>query len=186
MSLMALEQKVYLVGFSGSGKSHLAPLLARRLKVSHHDTDAMIEQQCGGAISELFATRGEKYFRKLEAAFIEQLAGDAQPGVVALGGGALVDSNNRRRIQASGIVIYLSCSMNVLYRRLRAASDRPLLVGHQKRGETQVQAIKRQIRQLLEDRKPVYRQADIIVSTSQCTPVKTVDKICERIKQHYG
>jgi shikimate kinase len=184
--MMAMEGKVYLIGFSGSGKSHLAPLLAHRLRIPHHDTDAMIEQHSGVSISQLFATQGEKHFRNLEAAQIERLANDPNPAVVALGGGALMDPTVRRLVQASGIVIYLSCSVEGLYRRLREKHDRPLLATKPKLGETPVQATKRHIRELLNKRRAVYRQADITVSTSRRTPTETVDRICERIKQHYA
>ncbi len=186
MNLMPMGQKVYLVGFSGSGKSHLAPMLARRLRITCYDTDALIEKQTGVTINELFANRGEKQFRHLEAALIEHIASDRRPGAVALGGGAMVTAINRRRVQATGIVVYLSCSFEVLYRRLRATGDRPLLAARRKAGETQVQAVKRRIRQLLDDRRPVYRQADIVVSTSHRTPTETVNEICNRMKLHYA
>jgi shikimate kinase len=117
---------VYLTGFMGSGKSTVGPLVAARLGVPFADLDARIEAVAGQPIPALFADEGEAGFRAREAAALRGTAGFG--GVVALGGGALVDDANRAWAKAHGCVVYLRASPTALAARLAAtAAGRPLL-----------------------------------------------------------
>jgi len=177
---------VYLTGFSGCGKSYLAPLVARRLKLPFSDTDAMIERRKRMTIADLFASEGERLFRNLEADVIAELSASPGPKVVALGGGAMMSPANRRRIARSGIVVYLSCSVRELYRRLKDKTDRPLLNATPRSGETKRQAGLRVIKDLIDKRQKMYQTADLKVSTTNRTPAQTATLICRKVRSYHA
>ncbi len=181
---MARSTIVFLIGFSGCGKSTIGPQLARRLKAGFYDTDAMIEQRMARKITEIFRDDGEATFRALESETIRQLVSRSQRKVIALGGGAFSHRTNRALIKKSGMVVYLSCPVRELYRRLRHLSDRPLLDSRPAAGETMRQAKLRRIANLLENRKDAYRQAHIRVSTADKTVAECVAQVYLKVKQY--
>jgi len=184
MSITA-DQTVFLVGFSGSGKSTVGTSLAHRLNRTFVDTDSVIEQTEGCSIAEIFRCSGEWRFRQLEADVIAGLGGRRQPAqVVALGGGAFASRANRTEIMSNGLVVYLSCSVREIYRRLRDKEDRPLMNVQSKVGETARQARLRIIRTLLEKRKPGYRLAHMSCSTTGKTVEQVVNEIMWRIRNN--
>ncbi len=182
---MARQEIIFLIGFSGSGKSTIGPKLARRLKASFHDTDTIIEARFGKSIRLVFAEDGEKAFRKAETEVIENLIRTTSGGaVVALGGGAFQSAANRRLVRPAGVCVYLSCSARELYRRLRSKSDRPLLHGLQ-RGATDRCAMMAKMKELLNARRGTYETADITVSTSTRTVTEVVSMITGKLgKRH--
>src|SRR5271156_3117090 len=104
---------LYLVGFMGSGKTTIGRHLAHRLGWSFFDLDHEIEVAEKTTIAELFDTRGEPEFRRIEAAMLRQHVHwieHGRPAVLALGGGAFVDASNRDLIMENGIAIWLDCS----------------------------------------------------------------------------
>ena len=178
-----LPKNLFLIGFSGSGKSTIGPLLARRLKAKFFDTDTMIENETGSKISELFRRDGEARFRKLERQTIKTvLQSRTKHKVIALGGGAFANSSNRALIMKSGVVVYLSCPVLELYRRLRLNSDRPLLNVRPAHGETMRQAKLRKIRTLLNQRKNSYGRAHIKVSTANKTTRECVSEVYRKVR----
>ncbi|MFH1374977.1 MAG: shikimate kinase [bacterium] len=187
MSSFANRRKcVFLIGFSGSGKSTLGPLLARRLKLSFHDTDALIEHRSGKNVDRIFTEDREVVFRRLEEEVISNLLTSGQSRmVIALGGGAFACERNRRRIQENGVVVYLGCSTRELYRRLAGQGERPLLRVQPRKGETLRQARLRRIKRLRQQRRAVYAMADIKVSTTDRTVSQTVQLLDKRIRTWY-
>ena len=181
---MAKSTTVFLIGFSGCGKSTIGPQLARRLKARFYDTDAMIEQQTVRKINEIFRDHGEAAFRALESETIRRLVSRSQRKVIALGGGAFSNRTNRVLIKKSGVAVYLSCPVRELYRRLRHLSDRPLLDGRPAAGETMRQAKLRRIANLLENRKDAYRQAHLRVSTADKTVAECVAQVYRKVMQY--
>ena len=135
----------------GSGKSTLAPLLATRLGRPWVDSDDEIARRAGCSISELFAARGEAHFRSLERALVSEL--ESGDGVVALGGGAMVQPGMSERLLQSGTVVYLQARPEVLLERVGDEDSRPLL-----RNLTSEERLER-IRALLKERELVYAQA---------------------------
>ncbi len=178
---------VFLIGFSGCGKSTVGPILAKRMRAEFYDTDEMIERYAGKPIAEIFAAEGELSFRAMESDIIRQLAGNAtRSRVIALGGGAFENRENRDLILACGCIVYLQTAIPVILKRLGDDRSRPLLKGRPKRGETDVQAVERIIRSMLEKRKKNYRQAHITISTSRRDPLEVVTEITARLDRHYG
>ncbi len=181
---------VFLIGFSGSGKSTVGPMLAGRLRAAFIDTDSRIEKKCGMSVTELFLRQGEKSFREMESQIMRQIAEqfrkDPAPHVVALGGGAFQSAHNRRLIQDSGLVVHLQCSVREIYKRMRFAQDRPLLQATPGRGETRRQAAIRRITTLLNRRIPNYHRADFTVSTTAKTPHEVASIIVQKLRRRYA
>jgi len=120
---------IFLYGPPVSGKSTLGLRLAQRLNLAFNDLDALIASRAGKTIPELFADEGQDGFRRKESAMLaEVLAG--MPGVVSLGGGALLDLENRALVETAGPVLCLNAPYDILSARSRrAAGSRPLLAG---------------------------------------------------------
>lgn len=176
-------KSIYLVGFSGSGKSTIGPMLARKLRCKYFDTDEIIEKLSGKSIAQIFDSRGEERFRKYETEVIKGLIQkQVQEKVVALGGGAFELMRNRKIIADDGFIIYLSCPIRILQRRLLKTTDRPLLAGKELTGALMYQKIRR----IVLKRKPNYQKADLRLSTGSETAGKTTNLISDAIKNLHG
>ncbi len=181
------KKHIFLIGFSGSGKSTLGPLLARRLAVEFYDADTLVAQQAGKAIETIFSDDGERVFRRLETQVINRLANRNRPTmVIALGAGALERSKNRNVVKRNGVVVYLSCSVREIYKRLKQNTNRPLLRVSPAEGETPRQARLRRIRDLLGRRKKTYAQADVIISTTNKSLRETVRQLYAKVQSCYA
>lgn len=174
-----IKRHVYLVGFSGSGKSTIGPLLASRMKRPFGDSDAAIVRSSQMSIAKIFSERGEPAFRRLESKVILELSGHKVSTVVALGGGALLSRANRTIVFKTGVVVYLRCSKRELHRRLKPQTDRPLLRG-------QTLKLEHQIDKLLTLRERGYKMADVTVSTTARTPHRVAGEIAAALKRKYG
>jgi 3-dehydroquinate synthase len=119
---------ISLYGPPGSGKSRLGRELAQRLGLPFWDADDEIQQGAGISIPEIFSSQGESGFRRLEKAVLSHIL-DHSEGVIALGGGALLDPENRKNAETAGPVICLEAPLEILLERLRLSDQaRPLLV----------------------------------------------------------
>lgn len=177
---------IWLVGFSGSGKSTIGPKLAQLMNRPFFDTDAMIERLERRTIATVFSQKGERYFRYRESEVIASLARRKQPAVIAVGGGAFQSPANRKQVQAIGQSVYLKISASAVHRRLSATSDRPLLQVKPKRGETLRQARMRIITTLLSKRTRNYEKSDMTVSVSSGTPYQIAKRIVAKVRLHNG
>jgi shikimate kinase len=120
---------LYLLGFMASGKSTIGRRLADRLGWSFFDTDHEIEAAEKIAIAQIFDTRGEAEFRRIESEILGQhvaLIERGRPAVVALGGGAFLAPRNRELLAANGVTIWLDCPLATVERRVAETSHRPL------------------------------------------------------------
>lgn len=148
-----------LVGLMGAGKTTVARRCADRLGRSVVDTDELVEAALGASVAEIFARDGEATFRELERRAVEDACASPEPAVVACGGGAVLDGENRRRMREAGLVVWLDAPPEVLAARVEGAGDRPLLTG----GDP-VEALRR----LAELREPAYRAAaHAVVDTTE-------------------
>ena len=147
------RRSIVLIGLMGSGKTSTGRRLAQQLGLDFVDADAEIEAAAGMSITEIFAQHGETYFRDGERRVMARLLNEG-PRVLATGGGAFMNEETRARIAASGISIWLKADLDVLWRRVRKRSHRPLLQS----GDPE-----RTLRHLLDQRYPVYARADITV-----------------------
>lgn len=182
-SFVTKKKHIFLIGFSGSGKSTLGSRMARRLGVKFYDTDMLIEQQCSKTIDKVFSDDGEAAFRRLESEVINELIYlNESRLVVALGAGAFEKRKNWNIVKRHGIVIYLSCSVREIYKRLKENTDRPLLRVSPAKGETQRQAVLNRIKDLLTQRRQTYAQADVMISTTNKSIDETVRQLHRRIQ----
>ena len=174
---------IFLTGFSTSGKTTLGKELAKKMNMKFIDTDDLIEKIEDRPISEIFKNRGERYFRAIECEIIKQVINTPGRKVVALGGGTYDSRANRTLIDANGTVIYLSCSISELYRRLKVKKDRPLLDFHGKRYPDRRSKLE-MISTLLSKRNGNYLKADYRVSTTSKSITLTIKQIIEKV--NYG
>ncbi|MER5871847.1 shikimate kinase [Streptomyces sp. NPDC002044] len=162
---------VVLVGPMGSGKSTVGALLAGRLGVPYRDTDADIVAAQGREISDLFVDEGEPYFRALEReAVAAAVAGHT--GVLALGGGAVLDAGTRELL-AGLPVAYLSMDVEEAVRRVGLGAARPLLAVNPRR----------QWRELMDARRPLYTEvARVVVATDDRTPEEVAQAVLDALE----
>jgi len=149
---------IALIGMPGSGKSSVGRQLARRLNWAFSDADAEVERQIGCSIRAYFEQHGEPAFRSVEQSVLADLL-ERDRLVLATGGGAVVREANRRLLTARAAVVYLRSTAEELMRRLRHDTHRPLL---------QVSDPMRKLRQLFEERDPLYREcARFVIETGR-------------------
>jgi len=160
-------RSVVLVGMMGAGKSSIGRRLAGRLAIPFADADLEIETAHRMSISDIFSTYGEPYFRAGETRVIARLL-ESGPQVLATGGGAFMNAETRAAIAAHGISIWLKAEFDVLMRRIRRRQDRPLLKTEDP-GET--------LRSLIDQRYPLYAQADLTIQSREVPHEKIVDEI---------
>ncbi|EEG78342.1 shikimate kinase [Dethiobacter alkaliphilus] len=119
-------KNLVLIGFMGTGKTEVGRLLADLLNRRFVDTDRRISEREGMSIPELFAARGEQYFRAAEKEVVAELA--SQKGlVVSTGGGVVLDGGNVEHLRLSGFVVWLDADVDTLSLRLQGDKTRPLL-----------------------------------------------------------
>jgi shikimate kinase len=155
----------------GSGKSTIGPLLAKELHYTFVDLDGEIARRQGMTIQEIFADKGETYFRQEETSALEEYAQQNRQ-IIALGGGALIRSENYIISRTTGILVYLAVTPEEIYRRISGKPGRPLLENN-KAKEDYI----KEIQQLMKKRMPGYRRAEIKVKTDARTPHDVVRRI---------
>ena len=163
------SRSIVLVGFMGAGKSTIGRLLARRLGLCFVETDAMISAREGKSIPEIFAERGEAYFRSLEGEVLALLA-EKRAHVIATGGGFPCQPGAMERLRALGTVVWLAADFDASYERASRVGGRPMLAGRS-REETAA---------LYRAREPHYRQAHLAIETTRTS----VDAVANRILRH--
>lgn len=120
---------IILIGFMGAGKTTIGKRLAETAGMRFADTDQLIEEQAGRAISDIFAREGETYFRDLETRLLYRLQEEEEPAVIAVGGGLPVREKNRELLRKLGTVVYLKAEVETLVNRLSGDTSRPKLQG---------------------------------------------------------
>lgn len=155
---MKSPNNIFLIGPMGAGKTTVGMQLAKHLGKRFLDSDSEIEERTGVKISLIFELEGEAGFRKREKAMIEELTGKDQL-VLATGGGAVLDADNRAFLMSRGFVIYLNVPIDILVERTSRNRNRPLL---------EVEDPRARIIEIMEQRESIYREmADMIVTTDE-------------------
>ncbi|HEY4921094.1 MAG TPA: shikimate kinase [Xanthobacteraceae bacterium] len=169
-------RSIVLVGMMGSGKSSIGRRLASRLGIAFVDADSEIELVADMTIAELFERHGEPYFRAGEARVIARLL-DQGPQVLATGGGAFMNSDTRAAVRLKGVSVWLKAELDVLLKRIKRRGDRPLL-------KTDDPAAT--LTTLIEQRYPVYAEADLTVASRDVPHDAIVDEIVAALRAHVG
>jgi shikimate kinase len=167
---------IVLVGMMGSGKSSIGRRLATRLGIAFVDADSEIEQAAGMTIAEIFERHGEAYFRAGEARVIARLL-DQGPQVLATGGGAFMNPDTRAAIRRKGVSIWLKAELDVLMKRIKRRGDRPLL----KSGDPVAT-----LTALIEQRYPIYAEADLTVLSRDVPHDAIVDEIVAALRSRFS
>lgn len=158
---------LYLTGFMASGKTTVARVLADRLGWDFIDLDAEIEASENATIAQLFETRGEPEFRRIETEALKKITHKVDrgmPSVIALGGGSFAQPANVKLLETHGISIWLDCPFETVESRITDAESRPLARDRE------------QFRLLYEERRAAYGQANYRVDAN-CEVERTVEKI---------
>ena len=162
-----------ITGFMGTGKSTVGSILAERLGRRLVDMDERLEAELGKTIAEVFTDDGEEVFRLAEARLCQQLAGETGL-VIATGGGALVNDQNRQVLAESGPVVCLTAGIDTVLERVEAFEDRPLLPGDR--------AEKRQnIERLLLSRREAYARIPLHVPTDGIDAAAVADRVFDTL-----
>ncbi|MFE7339727.1 3-dehydroquinate synthase, partial [Streptomyces fimicarius] len=163
------------VGPMGVGKSTVGELLAARLGTTYRDTDADVVAEAGKPIAEIFYDEGEEHFRALERRAVEAAVA-GHPGVLSLGGGAVLDRATRELL-AGRPVVYLSMDVDEAVRRVGLGAARPLLAVNPRR----------QWRELMDARRHLYEEvARTVVATDEHTPEEVAQAIIDALELPEG
>jgi shikimate kinase len=174
---MSPNRNIFLIGPMGSGKSAVGRHLARMFRLSFYDSDADIEAKTGVDISFIFEKEGEAGFRIREKESIERLT-RLEGIVLATGGGAVIDADNRRVLAERGVVVYLETSIDQQLERTRHARHRPLLI------DTDPEE---KLKELMLRRAALYAEiANITVSTDGRRVQLVVDEIHHELRRTQG
>ncbi len=170
------EQHIFLVGPMGVGKTSVGRQLAGLLHRPFVDVDAEIESRCGADIQWIFDMEGEAGFRKRETKVLGDIVTNRVSSVIATGGGVVMTEENRKILQSSGQVIYLSVSKEQLYERMRRDKSRPLL---------QVENREQVIDDLIELRDPLYREvADVVFAAEAGSAYRVAKVLLDELSKH--
>ena len=171
------SRRTFLIGMPGSGKSTVGRLLAEKRGHSFLDLDDQIEENCGMAISEIFAREGEEYFRKKEAEILRLTIARSPAGVIACGGGTPCFHNNMELINSTGISVYIEVSPEEIAARLEADGKelRPLLKEYSGTG------LVYHLSEKLKNRALYYEKARLIVSASGIDPDRLAEQITQKL-----
>jgi shikimate kinase len=167
----AAGPRLVLIGPMGAGKTTVGQMLADRWGVPFRDTDDDIERTEGRAVSDIFVESGEEHFRALECAAVARALAD-HPGVLALGGGAVMAEQTRRAV-AGQAVVFLRVGLADAAARVGLGASRPLLLGN----------VRGTMKALLDERTPVYEALAVaVVDTDGLTP----DEVADRVEEVLG
>lgn len=173
---LAVPHTIALVGLMGAGKSCIGRLLAAALDLPFVDADKEIEAAAGCSVEDIFTAHGEEAFRDGERRVIARLLTEPTM-VLATGGGAFMDPGTRKLIHDHAISVWLRADVDLLQRRTARRNNRPLL----KRGDPH-----RILSDLIEQRYPVYGEADVVVDSVDGPPEMTLARVIEGLRRHLG
>ena len=151
------SRSLALIGLMGAGKTVIGRRVAARLGLDFVDTDHEIEVAACLTIPEIFERHGEAYFRDRECRVVARVIADG-PKVVATGGGAFIHASTRAALRANAVTIWLKADLDVLMRRVRRRTNRPLLQTPDPEGT---------MKRLIADRYPIYAEADVTVHSRE-------------------
>lgn len=158
-----MKDNIALIGFMGSGKTTVGKVLAKLMDMKFVDIDKIIAASEKKSIAEIFEEKGQIYFRDLEREIIaqESLKNNC---VISTGGGSILDNENIKRLKETSFVVYLDCTIECLYQRLKNSTTRPIL--------NEAEDKRKLIEELYEKRRFLYEiSADFTVKINEATNV---------------
>jgi shikimate kinase len=171
---MQRYENIYLIGLMGAGKTTIGKQLAKSMQWPFYDSDKAIEESTGVDIPTIFEFEGEAGFRRRERKMLQELTG-LKNIVLATGGGAILDEENRQALRANGFIVYLQCSVDRILERTRKDTQRPLL---------QTENPRECLEKLLVQREVLYRSlADFRIDTGTSQSKFVVKSILRQFRQ---
>ncbi len=168
-----IEKNIYIIGFMGSGKTSVSKQLADMTKIQRIEMDQIITDRERMSVAEIFAKKGEAYFRTQETELLKELAKIA-PKIVSCGGGVAMNAENVEEMRRAGKIICLTASPEVIYERVKDSTERPLL-----NGNMNVEYIAK----LMEARRPFYEKAaSVIIDTSNLGIEQVAEAVLVAVK----
>jgi len=167
-------QPIALVGLMGVGKTTVGRRLSKRLGVPFYDSDEEIEQASGRTVAGYFRDHGEEEFRAGEKRVIERIL-DGRPMVLATGGGAFIPDDTRKILNERAITVWLKGDFETIMERVSRKDTRPLL---------QVENPRARMRELMDERYPVYAKAHVTVQIAKGPHMRTVNKVLKSVERY--
>lgn len=162
--------KIFLIGFMGSGKTHWGRRLGAKLNIPFYDLDTVIVEQEQKTVADIFAEKGEEYFRNLEKDTLERISDEQESFILSCGGGTPCFFNNIEFMKKKGKVIWLNTSIDMLTQRLhKERMSRPLI------SEVDDEDLRRYIIKKLSERRMYYQQADVTVGEENTNLDELID-----------
>ncbi len=158
---------IVLIGFMGTGKTTVGRAIAQKLNFKFVDVDDLIEKTTGMKIGEIFEKFGETRFRDLETEIVKILS-KKEGLVISTGGGVVLREENLSNLKKNGILFCLSASVSTIFNRVKDCRNRPLL---------RVENVEQRIKELLNERIPLYKKADLLIDTEDLKIEEVADKI---------
>ena len=152
---------ISLIGMRGAGKTTVGTIVARRLKVPFYELDALIVKDTGLSLREIFDLEGEDYYRAVEERVLERVL-KKTPGVIAAGGGLVMNPNSLLRLKLHTFVVWLQAAPETLIDRVQTGKDKRRLSAHPD--------VRKQLKAILDRRTSHYAQADLVVNTTSQSP----------------
>ncbi|RUO18732.1 shikimate kinase AroK [Aliidiomarina iranensis] len=170
---MADKRNIFLIGPMGAGKSTIGRQLAKSLHLEFFDSDTEIERRTGADISWVFELEGEEGFREREEKMISELTENT--GIVlATGGGSIISKENRLKLSARGVVVYLKTNIDKQVARTQRDKRRPLLANADNPREV--------LENLAEERDPLYEEiADVVIHTDEQSAKVVANEIISKL-----
>ena len=161
-------KNIVLIGFMGTGKSSCGKALATRLGCAFVDLDKYIENKEKKSVPEIFAAKGEAYFREKEREAVREVS-QRKGAVIATGGGTIKDEENFALLKERGIIVCLTADVDSILARTSRRGERPMLDGQADR--------RKGIEELLASRQEMYARADFTVDTSTLSPMQVTEEV---------
>lgn len=161
---------IYLCGFMGCGKTTAGRLLAQSLGCGFYDMDDYITEKEKMEIPQIFAEKGEKYFREAETEAVRELA--EKSGVIACGGGAMLKKENAAAASASGTVVYIDVPFETCYSRISGDRNRPVVMNN----------TKEELEIIYGGRVPLYRENSSVTVSGGGSAEETADRIIAALR----
>ncbi|WP_170289378.1 shikimate kinase [Metabacillus lacus] len=156
---------IYLTGFMGAGKTTVGMLLGEKLDLPVYDTDQQVERAENASVKDIFSSRGEAYFRRLEERVLRELP--TENAVVMTGGGIIENPDNRNFMRNNGTVVFLNTNIDIILYRLENDTSRPLVQGRKRE----------EIKKLYTKRKPLYEDCSLSINASNKNPEEIVKEL---------
>lgn len=163
-----MTKNIILIGFMGTGKSSCGKTLATRLGCAFVDLDKYIESKEKMSVPEIFAEKGEAYFREKEREAVREVS-QRKGAVIATGGGTIKDEENFALLKEHGVIVCLTADVDTILARTSRRGERPMLDRQQDR--------RRGVEELLASRQGMYARADYSVDTSSLSPMQVTEEV---------